>query len=109
MGHLVQMAGLTVQNFVSAAVGIVVAVALVRGVRRTRVRGDRELLGGPRPRHRPGPGRRPRSLSRSAMVSQGVVQNLDGFRPVTTLFGRRPRRSPAAGSPRRRRSKELGT
>jgi K+-transporting ATPase ATPase A chain len=31
MGHLVQMAGLTVQNFVSAAVGMVVAVALVRG------------------------------------------------------------------------------
>jgi potassium-transporting ATPase potassium-binding subunit len=31
MGHLVQMAGLTVQNFVSAAVGMGVAVALVRG------------------------------------------------------------------------------
>ena len=31
MGHLVQMAGLTVQNFVSAAVGMAVAVALVRG------------------------------------------------------------------------------
>jgi potassium-transporting ATPase potassium-binding subunit len=31
MGHLVQMGGLTVQNFVSAAVGMAVAVALVRG------------------------------------------------------------------------------
>lgn len=31
MGHLVQMAGLTVQNFVSAAVGMGVAAALVRG------------------------------------------------------------------------------
>ena len=31
MGHTVQMAGLTVQNFVSAAVGMAVAVALVRG------------------------------------------------------------------------------
>ncbi|MET0493593.1 MAG: potassium-transporting ATPase subunit KdpA [Actinoplanes sp.] len=31
MGHLVQMAGLAVQNFVSAAVGIAVAVALIRG------------------------------------------------------------------------------
>ncbi|WP_436501980.1 potassium-transporting ATPase subunit KdpA [Actinokineospora sp. HUAS TT18] len=31
MGHAVQMAGLTVQNFVSAAVGLAVAVALVRG------------------------------------------------------------------------------
>jgi potassium-transporting ATPase potassium-binding subunit len=34
MGHLVQMAGLAVQNFTSAAVGIVVAVALVRGFAR---------------------------------------------------------------------------
>jgi potassium-transporting ATPase potassium-binding subunit len=36
MGHLVQMAGLAVQNFLSAAVGIAVAVALVRGFARTR-------------------------------------------------------------------------
>jgi potassium-transporting ATPase potassium-binding subunit len=34
MGHLVQMVGLAVQNFVSAAVGIAVAVALVRGFAR---------------------------------------------------------------------------
>ena len=33
-GHLVQMAGLTVQNFVSAAVGMAVAIALVRGFAR---------------------------------------------------------------------------
>ncbi len=33
-GHLVQMAGLTVQNFVSAAVGMAVAVAFVRGLAR---------------------------------------------------------------------------
>jgi potassium-transporting ATPase potassium-binding subunit len=31
MGHLVQMAGLAVQNFASASVGIAVAVALIRG------------------------------------------------------------------------------
>jgi K+-transporting ATPase ATPase A chain len=36
MGHLVQMAGLAVQNFVSAAVGIAVAVALVRGFARSK-------------------------------------------------------------------------
>ncbi|MGI5200779.1 potassium-transporting ATPase subunit KdpA [Spirillospora sp. CA-108201] len=36
MGDLVQMAGLAVQNFVSAAVGIAVAVALVRGLARER-------------------------------------------------------------------------
>ena len=36
MGHLVQMAGLAVQNFASASVGIAVAVALVRGFARNR-------------------------------------------------------------------------
>jgi potassium-transporting ATPase potassium-binding subunit len=35
-GHLVQMAGFAVQNFVSAAVGIGVAIALVRGFARSR-------------------------------------------------------------------------
>jgi K+-transporting ATPase ATPase A chain len=35
-GHLVQMAGLGVQNFVSAAAGIAVAVALVRGFARNK-------------------------------------------------------------------------
>ncbi len=34
-GHLVQMAGLAVQNFVSAAAGIAVAIALVRGFARS--------------------------------------------------------------------------
>jgi K+-transporting ATPase ATPase A chain len=36
MSHLTQMAGLAVQNFVSAAVGMAVAVALVRGFMRSR-------------------------------------------------------------------------
>ena len=36
MAHLTQMAGLTVQNFVSAAVGIAVVVALIRGLTRRR-------------------------------------------------------------------------
>jgi potassium-transporting ATPase potassium-binding subunit len=35
MSYLVQMLGLTVQNFVSAATGIVLAVALIRGFART--------------------------------------------------------------------------
>jgi potassium-transporting ATPase potassium-binding subunit len=35
-GHLVQMAGLAVQNFVSAAVGIAVAMAVVRGFARIK-------------------------------------------------------------------------
>jgi K+-transporting ATPase ATPase A chain len=36
MGHLVQMAGFAVQNFASAAVGMAVAIALVRGFARHR-------------------------------------------------------------------------
>jgi potassium-transporting ATPase potassium-binding subunit len=36
MGHLVQMAGLAVQNFVSASVGMAVAIAVVRGFARRR-------------------------------------------------------------------------
>ncbi|GAB2724685.1 potassium-transporting ATPase subunit KdpA [Kitasatospora kifunensis] len=36
MGHLVQMAGLAVQNFLSAAVGIAVVAALIRGFKRNR-------------------------------------------------------------------------
>src|SRR5947207_12228095 len=36
MGHVVQMAGLTVQNFLSAGVGLAVAIALTRGFVRSR-------------------------------------------------------------------------
>jgi potassium-transporting ATPase potassium-binding subunit len=36
MGYLTQMGGLAVQNFLSAAVGIVIAIALVRGFIRSR-------------------------------------------------------------------------
>jgi K+-transporting ATPase ATPase A chain len=36
MGYLVQMSGLAVQNFLSAGVGIVVAIAMVRGFIRSR-------------------------------------------------------------------------
>ncbi len=36
VGHLMQMSGLTVQNFVSAAVGMAVAAAFARGLARTR-------------------------------------------------------------------------
>jgi potassium-transporting ATPase potassium-binding subunit len=36
MGHTVQMLGLTVQNFLSAAVGLAVAIALVRGFVRSK-------------------------------------------------------------------------
>ena len=36
LGYAVQMAGLAVQNFASAAVGIAVAIALVRGFARSK-------------------------------------------------------------------------
>jgi len=36
LGYIVQMAGLTVQNFTSAAVGVAVAIALVRGFARNK-------------------------------------------------------------------------
>ncbi|HEX9066995.1 MAG TPA: potassium-transporting ATPase subunit KdpA [Streptosporangiaceae bacterium] len=36
MGYLVQMSGLAVQNFVSAGVGLVVAIALIRGFTRSK-------------------------------------------------------------------------
>src|SRR6201993_3154267 len=39
MGYLVQMAGLTVHNFVSAAVGIALAIALIRGFVRREANG----------------------------------------------------------------------
>ncbi|MEU2168165.1 potassium-transporting ATPase subunit KdpA [Micromonospora chersina] len=86
MGHLVQMAGLAVQNFVSAAVGIAVAIALVRGFARSRT-GElgnfwvdltritlRILL--------------PIAvLGALALMIGGAVQNLSGGTDVTTLTG----------------------
>ena len=86
MGHLVQAAGLTVQNFVSAAVGMAVFVALVRGF--TRSRTDRigsfwvdlvrtcvrVLL--------------PLALVAAVvMLLGGVVQDLTGPTAVTTVAG----------------------
>ncbi|OWV08856.1 potassium-transporting ATPase subunit KdpA [Micromonospora wenchangensis] len=86
MGHLVQMAGLAVQNFVSAAVGIAVAVALIRGFARSRT-GEvgnfwvdlvrivlRVLL--------------PVAvLGALVLMLGGVVQNLSAGTDVTTLTG----------------------
>ncbi|GAA3258919.1 potassium-transporting ATPase subunit KdpA [Dactylosporangium siamense] len=86
MGHLVQMAGLAVQNFTSAAVGIAVAVALVRGFARSKTTevGNfwvdlvricvRILL--------------PVAvIGATLLIAGGVVQNLSGGTDVTTLAG----------------------
>ena len=86
LSHLTQMAGLTVQNFVSAAAGMAVLAALIRGLARTRsdtvgnfwvdlVRTTTRIL-------------LPLSFVVAlVLVSQGVIQNLDGFTQATTLEG----------------------
>lgn len=86
MGYTVQLAGLAVQNFVSAATGIAVAIALVRGFayRRSGTLGNfwvdltratgRILL--------------PISIVGAVvLIAGGVVQNFAGFTDVTTLAG----------------------
>ena len=45
MSYLVQMAGLTVHNFVSAATGIALAIALIRGFARRVGQAHRQFLG----------------------------------------------------------------
>ncbi|MDN3355040.1 potassium-transporting ATPase subunit KdpA [Actinomadura sp. DC4] len=86
MGHLVQMAGLAVQNFVSAAVGIAVAIALVRGFARKRtehlgnfwvdlVRGSLRIL-------------LPlAALSAIVLIAGGAVQNFHDPHTIQTLAG----------------------
>ncbi|MGH2595898.1 MAG: potassium-transporting ATPase subunit KdpA [Actinomycetota bacterium] len=86
MGYVVQMAGLAVQNFLSAAVGMAVAIALVRGF----MRAESETIGNFW-------SDMVRSTVRILLpiafvfavvfVSQGVVQNLHGFHTVHTLSG----------------------
>ncbi|QJT00157.1 potassium-transporting ATPase subunit KdpA [Streptomyces asoensis] len=86
MGHVVQTAGLAVQNFVSAAVGIAVAVALVRGFARSRtgelgnfwsdlVRGTVRLL-------------LPLAVGAAiVLVACGAIQNFSGIHEVGQFFG----------------------
>ena len=86
MGYTVQLAGLAVQNFVSAAVGLAVAVALVRGFARRGsatignfwvdlTRGITRLL-------------LPLAVvSAIALIAAGVVQNVNGFVDVGTVAG----------------------
>ncbi len=49
MSYLSQMAGLAWHNFVSAAAGIAVAIAVIRGVTRTDKKSRRQFLGRPDP------------------------------------------------------------
>ncbi|KUN16814.1 potassium-transporting ATPase subunit A [Streptomyces antibioticus] len=86
MGHVVQTAGLAVQNFVSAAVGIAVAVALVRGFARSRtgelgnfwadlVRGVVRILV---------PGA---FVAAIVLVACGAIQNFSGIHEVGQFMG----------------------
>ncbi|MFJ8349820.1 potassium-transporting ATPase subunit KdpA [Streptomyces sp. NPDC094153] len=86
MGHVVQTAGLAVQNFVSAAVGMAVAVALVRGFARSRtgelgnfwadlVRGTVRIL-------------LPlAAVAAIVLVACGVIQNFSGIHEVGQFLG----------------------
>jgi K+-transporting ATPase ATPase A chain len=86
VSHLIQMSGLAVQHFASAAVGIAVAVALVRGLTRHRsatignfwvdlTRATTRVL-------------LPIAFVFAfVLVSQGVIQNLGGFTDATTVEG----------------------
>lgn len=86
LGYTVQFAALAVQNFVSAAVGLAVAVALVRGLAYRRsgtignfwvdlTRGTVRLL-------------LPLSIVAAiVLLAGGVIQNVAGFTQVTTVAG----------------------
>ncbi|MEV6326701.1 potassium-transporting ATPase subunit KdpA [Streptomyces sp. NPDC051909] len=107
MGHVSQTAGLAVQNFVSAAVGIAVAVALVRGFARSRtgelgnfwadlVRGVVRIL-------------IPISVIAAVLlVAAGAVQNFAGIHEITTVTGQTQSISPGAVASQEA-IKDLGT
>ena len=84
MGYLVQMAGLAVQNFLSAATGITVALALIRGFARHSAQSIGNFWV---------------DLTRASLylllplavllalvlASQGVIQNFDAYKDATTV------------------------
>ena len=86
MGYTVQLAGLTVQNFVSAAVGLTIAIALIRGLAR---RGS-ATIGNFWVDLTRGLGRLllPLALIGAvALLAGGVIQNVNGFTEVATVSG----------------------
>ena len=84
MGYLTQMAGLAVQNFLSAATGIAVAIALIRGFARHSAKTignfwvdlTRATLYVLLPLA---------VLLALVLVSQGVIQNFDAYKDATTV------------------------
>jgi K+-transporting ATPase ATPase A chain len=92
LGYTVQFAALAVQNFVSAAVGIAVAIALVRGFAARRGSGSftRAAIGNFWVDLIRGTGRvlLPFALvSAVVLIAGGVIQNVAGFTDVHTLAG----------------------
>jgi len=86
MSYLTQMSGLAVQNFVSAAVGLAVAIAMIRGFTRSRTdklgnfwvdmtRGTIRVL-------------LPISvIGAIILVASGVIENFAAYHTITTLVG----------------------
>ena len=83
MSYLTQMLALAVQNFFSAATGIAVAFALIRGFARRSAQGDRQFLGRSHPRHAVCACCRCRLLLALFLVGQGVIQNFDAYKDVS--------------------------
>ncbi|HEY6484564.1 MAG TPA: potassium-transporting ATPase subunit KdpA [Steroidobacteraceae bacterium] len=108
MSYLTQMAGLAVQNFLSAATGIVVAIALIRGLARHSARTIGNCFV---------------DLTRATLyvllplsvllalllVSQGVVQNFRHYQDLTTLESTRTQTLPMGPMASQEAIKELGT
>jgi K+-transporting ATPase ATPase A chain len=100
MSYLTQMAGLAVQNFLSAATGIVVAVALIRGLARHSAKAIGNFWA---------------DITRAtlyvllpiafvlalALVGQGVIQNFSAYKDVTMLqpVTYQQQQTDAAGNP----------
>lgn len=87
IGHLMQMSGLSVQNFVSAAVGMAAAAAFARGLASTKRDGRvgnfwADLVRGVLRVLLPGA-----FVSALLLIALGAIQNLSGTSPVTTLTG----------------------
>jgi K+-transporting ATPase ATPase A chain len=102
MSYLTQMAGLAVQNFLSAASGIVVAIVLIRGLARHSVQTVGNVWA---------------DLTRStlyvllplalmlalALVSQGVLENFSPYQEITTVepMTYQQPRTDASGNPQK--------
>ena len=86
LSHLTQMLGLTVQNFVSAAAGIAVMVAFIRGL--SAPASARSATSGSTSCAPPCASCcRSRSSARSCLLACGVIQNTHGFTTAHTVAG----------------------